>query len=166
MPLHIFGYIISPKIRADAKRWNNCYGYQLNGFTSFLYFLTWFPEFRNVVYKRMRINSIITPPISSLYITTDDIGEGLFIQHGFATIISAKRIGKNCWVNQQVTIGYNKRGAPVIGDNVTIHAGALVIGDITIGNNVIIGAGAIVVDDVPDGALICSPKGTIKKRTL
>ena len=114
----------------------------------------------------MRINSIITPPISSLYITTDDIGEGLFIQHGFATIISAKRIGKNCWVNQQVTIGYNKRGAPVIGDNVTIHAGALVIGDITIGNNVIIGAGAIVVDDVPDGALICSPKGTIKKRTL
>lgn len=100
-----------------------------------------------------------------MYIHTNDIGEGLFIQHGFSTIISAKKIGKNCWINQQVTIGFtNKTDSPVIGDNVTIYAGAILIGNITIGDNAVIGAGAIVVDDVPANCVVCSPKAKIVKR--
>jgi serine O-acetyltransferase len=75
-------------------------------------------------------------PINTVFIYTNTIGPGLFIQHGFSTIISAKSIGKDCWINQQVTIGYsNVTDCPTIGDNVTIHAGAKVIGKVTIGNN-------------------------------
>ena len=37
---------------------------------------------------------------------TEDIGGGLYIQHGFSTIITAKKIGENCRIYQQVTIGY------------------------------------------------------------
>lgn len=44
--------------------------------------------------------------METLYINTPEIDPRLFIQHGFATNISALKIGSDCWINQQVTIGY------------------------------------------------------------
>jgi hypothetical protein len=95
-------------------------------------------------------------PLSlALYISTPDIGPGLFLQHAFASIIHAKSIEKNCWINQQVTIGFTDRSsAPVIGNDVTIFAGAKVLGDIVIGDNVVIGAGTVVTKDVPSGCVV------------
>jgi serine O-acetyltransferase len=91
----------------------------------------------------------------SLYIYTADIGPGLFIQHGFATIISARKVGRNCSINQQVTIGYtNDDDCPTIGDNVIINAGAKVLGDIVVGNNSILGANAVVVKNVPENCTV------------
>ena len=75
------------------------------------------------------------------------------IQHGFATIITADRIGNNCKILQQVTVGYNGDKCPIIGNNVLICAGAKVIGSVTIGDNCIIGANAVVVKDVPSGSV-------------
>ena len=69
----------------------------------------------------------------ALHIHTPKIGPGLFIQHGFATIIAAKSIGANSWINQNVTIGYtNKADHPAIGNNVMICAGAIIIGNVSI----------------------------------
>ena len=83
-----------------------------------------------------------------------DIGAGLFVQHGFSTIIMAD-LGENCWVNQQVTIGHkDKNGRPQIGNNVRITAGAKVLGNIKVGDNVTIGANAVVVKDVPDDCVV------------
>ena len=114
-------------------------------------------EFRNLVIYRLRSNGffgsfllkLLFPPMDTLYITCTDIGKGLYIQHGFATIISAKSIGENCYINQQVTIGYKGDKNPTIGNNVHICAGAIVIGDCHVGDNSIVGAGAVVVKDVP-----------------
>jgi len=76
----------------------------------------------------------------TLYIQAVSIGPGLFIQHGFAIIIAAKKIGKNCWINQQVTLGFSDaNGYPIIEENVTINAGAKIIGDVIVGVNSIIG---------------------------
>lgn len=50
---------------------------------------------------------------------------------------------------------------PTIGDNVTICAGAIIIGNVKIGDNATIGAGAIVVDDVPANSVVCSPKARV-----
>lgn len=75
-------------------------------------------------------------------------------------------IGANSYIYQQVTIGddgKDYRHVPVIGDNVSIGAGAKLLGKITIGNNVKIGANAVVVDDVPDGATVVGPKARIIK---
>lgn len=64
-------------------------------------------------------------------------------------------IGTGCTIMQQVTIGSNNvtkgdgGGAPVIGNNVFIGAGAKIIGDITIGDNVRIGAGCVVAKSIP-----------------
>ena len=94
----------------------------------------------------------------------EKFGGGYYIQHGFCTVISARSVGENCWVNQLVTIGYKVNGCPTIGNNVRIGTGAIVIGDVKIGNNVSIGAGAIVLDDVPDNCTVASPKAVIIKR--
>lgn len=73
-------------------------------------------------------------------------------------------IGRNCTIHQNVTIGDTKGGVPVLEDNVSIGAEAIIIGNIRIGNNVKIGAGAIVVDDVSDRAtVVCSKAKIIHK---
>ncbi|MEN6373145.1 MAG: hypothetical protein ABFD75_00010 [Smithella sp.] len=89
----------------------------------------------------------------------------MFIQHGFSTIISAEKIGRNCWINQQVTIGFsNDTESPLIGDNVTIYAGAKVIGKVRIGNNSIVGANAVVVKDVPANSTVVGIPACIVRR--
>lgn len=91
------------------------------------------------------------------------IGGGLYIGHfGGITISAATVMGSNCNISQGITIGVSgageKRGVPVIGNNVYIAPGARVFGKIRIGNNVKIGANAVVHGDVPDNSLaILSP---------
>lgn len=63
-------------------------------------------------------------------------------------------IGKNCIINQNVTIGQGKGGFPMIGDNVQILSGAVVIGAIKVGNNAVIGANSVVTKDVPENAVV------------
>jgi len=91
----------------------------------------------------------------------------LFIEHGFSTIISCRKIGKNCYINQQVTIGYSDAtNCPTIGDNVEIKCGAKVIGGITVGDDVIIGANAVVVKDIPPHSIVVGvPARIIKTRS-
>src|SRR5690606_11365768 len=105
------------------------------------------------------------PGLSTLYMSTPKIGEGLFIQHGFSTIISAKSVGKNCWINQQVTIGYsNKQDRPTLMDNVTVYAGAKIIGNVQIGENSIIGANCVVVKNVPPNSTVVGVPAVIIKK--
>lgn len=136
------------------------------------YFLWTFREFRNLVLYRQRKHPIrrrliglFYPPMDTLYIDAFEIGGGLYIQHGFATMIAAKSIGENCWINQQVTIGYNGHGdPPVIGDNVTITCGAKVLGAITVGSHVTVGANAVVIRDVPENCVVGGVPAKILKR--
>ena len=98
---------------------------------------------------------MLFPGKDTLYINTPAIGPRLFIQHGFATNISAKRIGSDCWINQQVTIGYTfDSEPPVIGNGVRISAGAKVLGQIEIGDNAIIAANAAVVKSVEENMVV------------
>jgi len=92
------------------------------------------------------------------------IGEGFYIGHyGGITIASDAVIGKNVNISQLVTIGESgqgeKAGAPTIGDNVYIGAGAKIIGKIKVGNNVKIGANAVIYKDIPDNAIVVSYPG-------
>ena len=138
----------------DIKKWEGV------RFLPFFSLFVYFTEFRNIFYHR--IGSIqyfikwLAPPSSTLFIhcAYGSIGKGFKIQHGFATTINAHRIGENCRVFQQVTIGYKGTGKPRIGNNVTVCCGAKVLGDITVGNNVVIGANAVVCKDVPDNCVV------------
>jgi serine acetyltransferase len=77
--------------------------------------------------------------------------------HGLRGVFISQmsEIGSGCVIFQQVTIGSNaikghpRSGAPKIGNNVYIGAGATIIGNVTIGNNCRIGANCVVVKDMP-----------------
>lgn len=43
---------------------------------------------------------------------------------------------------------------PVIGNNVTLGANVMILGDIKIGDNVTIGAGSVVTKSVPDNCIV------------
>lgn len=120
-------------------------------------------EYRNLLYERMRYGNkigavllrLLFPLMETLHICCSDIGKCLYIQHGFATQISAKSIGEYCWINQQVTVGYSfAENPPTIGNGVRIGAGAKVLGDIIIGDNAIIGANAAVVKSVDENEVV------------
>lgn len=86
------------------------------------------------------------------------VGPGLYIGHfGGITVSSGAVIGRDCNLSQSITIGVSgegeKRGAPIIGDNVYIAPGARLFGRIRIGNNVKIGANAVIHRDLPDDAI-------------
>jgi serine O-acetyltransferase len=82
-----------------------------------------------------------------------DIGGGLYIAHPIGTVISPKRMGRNCSIIAAVTIGMrNTWDFPDIGNEVFIGAGARVLGEIKIGDGAVIGANAVVINNVPAGA--------------
>ena len=157
-------------MRHDVRRWMDiCRLGQGSLQLGFLHLMTFLPEFRNLFYKRTGWASLpfrwLCPRMDSLFIYTEDIGPGLFIQHGVATIISAKSIGKDCWINQQVTIGYSSTAdCPVLGDGVVVCAGAKVIGNVRMGDRSVAGANAVVVKDVPDGCTVVGVPARIVRR--
>ena len=79
--------------------------------------------------------------------------EGLSIAHyGLLVVNSNAHIGKNCRIQEGVTIGATNgnAAAPRIGNNVFIGSGAKIIGDISIADNVAIGAGSVVVKSITE----------------
>ena len=87
------------------------------------------------------------------------IGKSFYIAHFGGIILNSEtRIGNNCNISQGVTIGVSglgdKRGVPVIGNNVYIGANAVVAGNITINDNVLIAACSFVGSDVEENNVV------------
>ncbi len=94
------------------------------------------------------------------------IGEGLFIDHGMGTVIGeTAEIGDDCHLYQGVTLGgtshRREKRHPTLRNNVTVGAGAEVIGAIEIGENARIGAGSVVITDVPANATVVGVPGHV-----
>ncbi|MGI8553623.1 MAG: serine O-acetyltransferase [Dehalococcoidia bacterium] len=94
------------------------------------------------------------------------IGDGLFIDHGMGVVIGeTAELGRDCHLYQGVTLGGTStkrtKRHPTLGNNVTVGAGASVIGAVTIGDNVRIGAGSVVVTNVPANATVVGVPGHI-----
>jgi serine O-acetyltransferase len=94
------------------------------------------------------------------------IGKGLRIHH-FGGIIfhSAAVVGENCTIYHGVTLGDRGGwgGAPRVGNNVTIGAGAKLLGEIEIGDNCLIGANAVVRTSVPAGCVAVGVPAVVKE---
>jgi serine O-acetyltransferase len=89
------------------------------------------------------------------------IGQGLRIEHPVGIVLGASvRIGMNCTIMHNLTIGERyvdarSTGAnPTIGDNVIIGIGAIILGYIRIGNNCKILSGSTVLANVADGVSV------------
>jgi serine O-acetyltransferase len=100
------------------------------------------------------------------------IGPGLFIPHPHGTVIGAWTIGSNATIFQGVTLGakhlvfdFDRSSRPILGDNITIGAGAKVLGGILIGSNSVVGANSVVISDVPPGSIVAGVPGKIIRLT-
>lgn len=158
----------------ENRRLYHSFGCDTVGVRYLCYALRFDKEYRNQFYHRLnsRISfllRILLPPVNDMYIDEcKSIGGGLCVFHGYGVVINPFcKIGRNCIIFQDVTIGVAKpgEGTPIIGDNVFIGCGAKVLGKIKIGDNVKIGAGAVVVKDVPsDVTVVGVPAKIIKKK--
>ncbi|WP_298222850.1 serine acetyltransferase [Flavobacterium sp.] len=97
------------------------------------------------------------------------IGHSFYIGHFGGIIFNQDTmIGDNCNVAQNVTIGVSgqgeKRGVPVIGNNVYIAANSVVAGKITVGDDVLIGACSLVNADVPAHATVVGVPAQVVSR--
>ncbi len=86
------------------------------------------------------------------------IGHHIFMDHAMGIVIGeTAEVGNYVTLFHGVTLGGTSKDKaakrhPTVGNNVTIGAGATVLGPITIGDGAKIGAGAVVLHDVPPGA--------------
>jgi serine O-acetyltransferase len=93
-----------------------------------------------------------------------DYGGGLYIAHPIGMVVAAEKIGENCSIIANVTIGMrNEWKFPILGNNVFIGAGARVLGGIVLGDDCVIGANAVVINDVPCGATVVGIPGKVVK---
>jgi len=97
------------------------------------------------------------------------IGRGLFIDHGMGIVIGeTAEIGDNVSLLQGVTLGgtstRREKRHPTLRDNVTVGAGAKIIGAITVGENSRVGAGSVVVRDVPPNAVVVGVPGRVTSK--
>lgn len=105
-------------------------------------------------YARLRLASV-SQRYGLQISPTCRIGYGLYIGHGFGTIINPTAvIGNNVNLSQFTTIGSNKGKAATIGDNVYIGPSVCIVEDVCIGSNVSIGAGSVVVKNVPKNTTV------------
>ena len=159
-------------VLADVDWWMRCINHtellRLDRYSQFAYLSGALPEFRSLLHYRLRstpfplrvVLRTLYRPEPTLTIDVGSIGPGLFIQHGVATRIGAESIGSHCWINQQVTIGYNAKGRPTLGDHVRVGVGAVVIGPVTLHDGATVGANATVMHDVGPGVTVVAPLAT------
>ena len=171
---HYIAYLLSRNkdlIDADLYVMNHKVKFKSGALVSLTYHLLINPYWRKIFYKRIGKWSnyifFYLPTPSTFDPCCSKIGGGCYCAHPFATILNARTIGSNFSFRNNTTIGNKKDGGtdvPTIGDNVTLGANVVIIGDITVGNNVVVGAGSVVVKSVPDNCVVAgNPARIIRK---
>jgi len=94
------------------------------------------------------------------------IGRRFFIDHGSGVVIGETTIiGDDVLLYQGVTLGGTggERGKrhPTLGNRVVVGTGAKVLGNILVGDNVKVGAGSVVVHNVPDNSTVVGVPGRV-----
>ena len=99
------------------------------------------------------------------------IADGVGFVHGVGIVIShGAVVGPGCVLSQNITLGESidpftrKVGAPMLGSNVHIGAGAVLLGPICVGNETKIMANAVLDRSVPPRSLVRIPAATIEAR--
>lgn len=89
-----------------------------------------------------------------------------FIDHGMGVVVGeTTEIGDGCHLHQGVTLGgtstQRTKRHPTLCNDVTVGAGAQVIGAVTVGTGAKIGAGSVVVGNVPEYATVVGVPGHV-----
>lgn len=148
--------VLYPSLKQRIVEWLfPDYNYE---FTKCLRYLEYFTNCNNIsligrvkrIYFMKKLSRLRA--ITGIELNPNCADSGLHIVHGKIVVHLNAKIGKDCKILSDVTIGwqgrYDKPGAPQIGDRVFIGSGAKIIGNITIASDVVIGANAVVVHSI------------------
>ena len=97
------------------------------------------------------------------------VGDGVVIEHQGGIVIHGNCvIGARTIIRQNCTLGIRTvdrpADAPIVGADVDIGAGAVILGKVTIGDGAAIGANAVVLQDVPPGWMAVGVPAIVKPR--
>lgn len=87
------------------------------------------------------------------------MGHGILIDHGAGVVIGeTAEVGDNCTIYQGVTLGgvglEKGKRHPTLGKNVTVGAGAKILGDIVVGDNCKIAANAVLLKAIDNDVTV------------
>jgi len=144
--------------------------------------ILYLPSFKIVLIFRLSQffnNTIVLKPLAYFFTILNDflhgvwisggvkVGKGLFLGHPRGLVVNPNTvIGDYCAIIQQVTLGGPR---VVIGNNVSINAGAKIISDenktdiVSIGDNCIIGASALILISMPNNSVIAGVPAKVIK---
>ena len=116
------------------------------------------------LYRRCRNGYGIELPYSAR------VGRQVVIEHQGGIVIHGNtRIGDRCIIRQNCTLGLKRLDAlddaPILGSDVHLGAGAVVLGRVRLGDGAVIGANAVVTCDVPAGAMALGVPARIRAMT-
>lgn len=155
----------------ERDKWLQINNFNKKGIIGFIFLLNMFPEYRSLFIHRTGYKwlSFFASGQTNLYFHTPSkkIGKGLVLWHGYSTVINAQEIGTDCQIWHLVTLGkknINKEeNRPIIGNNVSICAGSIVIGNISIGSSSVIGAGSVVTHSCVENSVLMGVPAKNKK---
>lgn len=154
----LYRYLSNNSFRSFCRAWF-IQGFR---FTFFFRIGQWALNKNHFIYV---VNRLILRHYQLLYGIVIDpstqIGRGLYIGHWGGIVVNPNSvIGENCNLSPGVLLGQNwsqekgKFGYPRIGSQVFLGNGCKIIGDVVVGDNVLVGVGAVVVDNVPDNSIV------------
>lgn len=166
-------------IKSDYKAFNmNCFSLVKGLFTAHTFYVVMLYRIGNFLYRHNikflpQIIKVIQLRVFACEISPyAKIGKSFRILHSAGIVIGHNcEIGDNCTILQNVTMGQNGkerngRTMPKIGDNVSVYAGACLLGPIEIGDNVAIGANAVVTKDFGNNLIIAGvPAKILREKT-
>lgn len=114
---------------------------------------TYFGERKLTEVERLRKRGVKMGENCHVFNSMIDYGHGFLVEVGNnVTITHATILAHDASMKKE--LGYAKVGKVIIGDNVFIGYGSIILPDCRIGNKVIIGAGTVVTHDVPDNSVV------------
>ncbi|MBR6951282.1 MAG: acyltransferase [Oscillospiraceae bacterium] len=88
-----------------------------------------------------------------LYGTSIDFCHGFLVSIGNNVTLTGVTVLAHD-ASTQIPLGVSKVGRVIIGDNVFVGRGSIILPNVRIGNNVIVGAGSVVSRDIPDNSVV------------
>jgi serine O-acetyltransferase len=87
------------------------------------------------------------------------VGRRVVFEHQHGIVVHGNSvIGDDCIIRQGCTLGVKNMGrlqdAPTLGNNVSLGAGAVVLGAVTVGSDCTIGANSVITKNIPSGVTV------------